>query len=247
MTHETMPWHDYARCYDLMAANNPAYQALLDRMRQVLTHSSLRPGAVVVEFGAGTGNFSTLVAGLRPEVRVVHIEPDAAMNAIAAHKSKLLGLANLEIRETTMEASGFAPESVDVVLLVHSLYTIADPQRVIQQLVNLLRPGGRVVCIDLGRPLDIGDWFQYLAMSLWRTQGAVGAARTLLAGRPVARHNRTIARLQRDGTYYVHSTEAFAESWRAAGLRIDEVDVVYRGYSDLVVGTKILAGDLTHG
>lgn len=83
---EDVDWSRDAEVYDLMAEINPAYRELLADFRSFLASAELSERMVLGDFGAGTGNFSTLAARAVPGLRVVHIDSDMGMNELARSK-----------------------------------------------------------------------------------------------------------------------------------------------------------------
>jgi ubiquinone/menaquinone biosynthesis C-methylase UbiE len=234
----SVSWKSYSAQYDLMAEHNPAYQALLARAEGYFASLPLSPGSVIAEIGAGTGNYSTLAASLCPECQILHIEPDAGMNEVAVRKAWQRGLWNIEFLGTTADSAPLQPSSVDVVVAVHSLYAMPDPLGTIAKIHTWLRPDGQVFACDLGRVLDVSDWFSYLRRSLvsrlgyWKTMGI------LLSGREVAQQNRRIAQMQRSGAYWTHEPDEYVQVWQKAGFSVLTAEAQYRNYSDLVIAKK---------
>jgi ubiquinone/menaquinone biosynthesis C-methylase UbiE len=98
----------------------------------------------VVELGAGAGaNFRYL----RPGTRVIAVEPNDYFHASLSRSARRWGI-ELEIRTTGAEALDLADASVDAVISSLVLCTVADPQRVVAEVMRVLRPGGRLVCIE---------------------------------------------------------------------------------------------------
>jgi trans-aconitate methyltransferase len=63
-----------------MAENNPAYQALVREVAEVVDAWSIPAGLPIVDIGAGTGNFSILLATRFPGSTVIHVDASADMN-----------------------------------------------------------------------------------------------------------------------------------------------------------------------
>ena len=68
---------------------------------------------------------------------------------LAAAKKRLHGLENVDIRNGRLEALPLADEEVDVALLFLVLHYVVDPDRVIAEAVRVLRPGGRLLVLDM--------------------------------------------------------------------------------------------------
>src|SRR5258705_4485272 len=83
----------------------------------------------------------------------------------------LLGTDNVDIRNGRLEALPLADGEVDVALLFLVLHYAADPVKVIGEAVRVLKPGGRLLVLDM-MPHDRQDLRQTMG-HLW--QGFDGA------------------------------------------------------------------------
>lgn len=227
-------WSAYAEVYDLMAANNPAYQHLVAAMRTSVSSWCLRPGAAIADLGAGTGNFSIELAQLFPQCTVWHLDIDRVMVERAQTKALALGLDNMRFLTSPVDAATFAPGTLDGVVTVHALYAFPEPRKVISHLFDWLRPGGYLFACNAGRQLDMADWSKYLLGESVKRRGLLGTVKFFYRAREVSAQNRRIAALQRAGIYWTHSHEEFRQSFVAAGFTIRRSLVAYRGASDIV-------------
>lgn len=235
-------WRSYASVYDEMAAINPAYAELVARYRGVLAACALEPDDLIVDLGAGTGNFSLEAAALWPGCRVLHVDADEGMNARAASKREARGLANLEIVAEDADAFGLEDGTASLVTAVHALYAFRDPEAVVRRMHGWLRPGGTVFACDPGRVIDVRDWARYLFRASLLDRGLWHTARTFYRAREVARQNRRIASAQAGGTYWLHDLTGFRRTFEDAGFVVHDAWVAYRGCSDVLIASKPIAG-----
>ena len=106
---------------------------------------------------------------------------------------------NLWIETRPIEGADYPPETFDLILCIHVLYTLPEPRQSVTLLFDWLRPGGYVVACDIGRVLKLRDWAMYLFLVNRRKRGLVSALNLFWKGRMVARENREIARRQQSG------------------------------------------------
>lgn len=107
--------------------------------------AALDPGWTVADLGCGTGRTSAVVAPFVSQVVAV----DASAEMLGAARGRLAGLANVDVREGTLEAVPVADATVDLALLVLVLHHVADPAAVLREAHRILKPGGRVIVLDM--------------------------------------------------------------------------------------------------
>ena len=94
---------------------------------------------------------------------------------MARQRSACTAIENVDIRNGRLEALPLADGEVDVALLFLVLHYAADPAQVITEAVRVLRPGGRLLVLDM-MPHERQDLQQTMG-HLWQ-----GFDRTTLAG-----------------------------------------------------------------
>ena len=118
---------------------------LFGRRADVALLGLLDESWAVADLGCGTG---AITQSLAPFVeRVIAVDESGPM--LAAAKKRLHGLENVDIRNGRLEALPLADEEVDVALLFLVLHYVVDPERVIAEAVRVLRPGGRLLVLDM--------------------------------------------------------------------------------------------------
>ncbi len=112
-----------------------------------IARAHLRPEMVVADVGAGTG---FVAAGLASRVaRVYAVDGSPAMLEVA--RRNLTGFSNVEYRLADGAALPFGDATLDAVFANMYLHHCLDPQAAIQEMVRVLKPGGRLVLTDLDR------------------------------------------------------------------------------------------------
>lgn len=112
-------WCEYARQYDLMADNNPAYQKILAYCLDTVEAWRCEPGSVITDFGAGTGNFSIALAKRMPQVFVLHLESSPEMIKIARGKAKQAGVRNWSVRDLDLNGADWDLPALSGAVTVH--------------------------------------------------------------------------------------------------------------------------------
>jgi ubiquinone/menaquinone biosynthesis C-methylase UbiE len=232
-------WTAYAREYDLMARHNPAYQQLLAHCAESVTAWNLKPGEIIADFGAGTGNFSIALAKALPGIQVLHVENDEGMLRVAQLKAQTAGIPHWRAVSLDLQRNSWELPQLAGVVTVHCIYAISNPCQFIQRLCAQLRPGGHVYACDFGRQMNVRDWAGYLVAQSLRANGFWRTARLFAQCGQVRRQNRQVAECQRYGTYWTHDLAEFRAAFEAAGIEIlTASNSLYRGYDDLIIGRK---------
>ncbi len=104
------------------------------------------PGQLL-DIGTGTGRALELVA---PRiVSGIGIDASRAMLALARARLARAALTHCTVRQADMYRLPFAEASFDVVVLQMVLHYAESPQRVINEAARVLRPGGRLLLVEL--------------------------------------------------------------------------------------------------
>ncbi|MBX3028385.1 metalloregulator ArsR/SmtB family transcription factor [bacterium] len=99
----------------------------------------------VGDLGCGTGQIAeTLAPFIR---RVIAVETSRPM--LAAARRRLDGLANVELRRGELEALPIDDAALDAAVICLVLHHVAEPAAVLAEAARALRPGGRLLVIDM--------------------------------------------------------------------------------------------------
>jgi ubiquinone/menaquinone biosynthesis C-methylase UbiE len=145
-------FHRLTPLFDLVAAATVRDGAM---KRRVLGHAALRSGEDVLDVGCGTGTLAVEAARAAPGVRVTGLDADPSILARARTRAAGAGL-EIRLDEGMSTQLPYADASFDVVLSTLFFHHLPDEDkhRTAAELVRVLRPGGRLVLADLGKPQD---------------------------------------------------------------------------------------------
>lgn len=223
-------WTAYAATYDMLLEHNPAYQQLLVEFEDAL--SQIEAPGVIYDIGGGTGNYSQVALARYPDSTLYFVEPDMGMRLRAAEK--LSAHDTVTFIDRGLQALE-APAEADLVICAHALYTMPEPAARLAELRDLLRPGGVLFLVDLGRLMNVGEWRTYLLSHMMRKLGVIEATKLFWKGREIAAQNKAIYKAQKDNLYWTHTEAEIAAAVEQAGFEIMSQKTVYRGYSDLLL------------
>ncbi len=141
---------DSAGIYDRVDALGSGGRGLRYR-QEALGRAGLQPGAQVLDVACGTGLMS--LAALRlthGQVTLVGVDPSPGMSARARTKLPM------EFHEGIAEALPVAAAAFDFVMMGYALRHVPDWNRAFREFARVLRPGGRLVLLEITRPASRG-------------------------------------------------------------------------------------------
>jgi demethylmenaquinone methyltransferase/2-methoxy-6-polyprenyl-1,4-benzoquinol methylase len=175
--------------------------------RAAVEATALRPGDAVVDVACGTGKLSAALGErVGPFGRVVGV--DLSVRMLAEARAAWPDLVQVSFVEGDALALPFADGEFDAATIAFGLRNLPDFEGGFQELARVVRPGGRVVCLELTTPRP--RWWGRLFLATFRRVAPVLGT---LAG-------------ARDAYHYLPSSldgfpdaDALAGSMRAVGLR----------------------------
>ena len=126
----------------------------------------LLPPLVIADLGAGEGAFALLLS--QRATRVIAVDTSANMIEVGREQALRHGIENVEFRMGDMEELPIEDAQVDLAFFSQSLHHALHPERAVQQAFRILRPGGRIVILDLlqhrfeeARDLYADEWLGF--------------------------------------------------------------------------------------
>ena len=105
----------------------------------------LDENAVVADLGCGTGQVAEALAPFVGQV----IGVDGSPSMLKAAKKRLLEHKNVDLRAGTLEALPVNDGGVDAAMMFLVLHHVGDPARCLAEAARALKPGGRLVVVDM--------------------------------------------------------------------------------------------------
>ena len=141
-----------AGVYDLM---NTAMTAGLHHgwRERAADRAELRPGDAALDACCGTGDLALeLARRVGPQGSVVGCDFADRMLALAREKADARGLAAVRFEHADALALPYADASFDAVTVGFGVRNLADLERGVIELARVLKPGGRLVILELTKP-----------------------------------------------------------------------------------------------
>lgn len=118
----------------------------------LVSHFHLRPGDEVADFGAGSGNFTFVLAkAVGPTGKVYACEIQKNLVETLADAARRRGLDNLEAIWCDIEAhkgTKLESDSLDAAVLVNAFFQMEQKAEAIEEIKRVLRPGGKLFVVD---------------------------------------------------------------------------------------------------
>lgn len=161
-------WSKAASYYD------PSWQRQLEpAQNRLLEVAQLQPGQDVLDVACGTGLVTLPAAdAVAPGGTVLATDLSEGMLALARDTAEEHGTDNVSFERMNAEALDLPDHSVDVVLCSLGLMYVPDPDRALEEMHRVLKPGGRAATVVWGRR-DRCGWAEVFPIMDGRVQSDV--------------------------------------------------------------------------
>lgn len=127
----------------------------VDEAKRVMDLARIEPGMTVADIGAGDGYYTVRLAERVGERgRVLAQDIDKAALQRLGQRVEREGLDNVSIKLGAPDDPQLPPASFDRVFLVHMYHEVTEPYAFLWRLRPSLRPGGKVIVVDVDRPTN---------------------------------------------------------------------------------------------
>jgi demethylmenaquinone methyltransferase/2-methoxy-6-polyprenyl-1,4-benzoquinol methylase len=206
-----------SRVYDPMNLAISAFQEPRWR-RRLVERARLHPGGSALDVASGTGKVAAdLHRRVQPGGRVLGVDLSPGMTAVA--QQRFGGRAGLEFRVGDALALPTEDGAFDAATIAFGMRNLPDYRRGFEEMARSVRPGGRVLCLEITRPRSrlariLRWWFDRIVPVIGRIAGQGDAY-----------------------AYLVRSVQAYPAPERIAAIMREAglVDVAWQGMSGGIV------------
>jgi ubiquinone/menaquinone biosynthesis C-methylase UbiE len=125
----------------------------LGEATDVMRIAGIKAGMAVADIGTGGGYYVLRVAPVvGPQGRVFAQDISAAALDRLRKRTQAARLTNVRFVQGSQANARLPDAAVDVALMIHMYHEIEQPYLLLDRLRRSLKPGGRVVVVDLDRP-----------------------------------------------------------------------------------------------
>ena len=137
---QSLLYRSLAWCYD------PIFKKpLAGRIHCTIESLAIPAGSQVLDVGVGTGHY----LGAYPRhSQIVGIDLSVAMLAQAEREIQKRGLSHVELRQMDALDLQFDSDTFDYVMGFHTASVVADPRRMMDEMLRVCKPGGKLVVIN---------------------------------------------------------------------------------------------------
>ena len=112
-----------------------------------------RPGDVIADVGCGTGSLAVLLSRVEPRAKVVGLDPDREILAVARDKAEAAGVTvdwRVSMGDALVDALGAQSVDTAVSSLVLHQCPLSMKRAILASIHEVLKPGGKLVIADFG-------------------------------------------------------------------------------------------------
>ena len=134
----------------------------LDAIEMLISMSEVKKSDVVLDVACGPGIVTCEFAKVAQHVTGIDVTP--AMIAVAEKLQLELGLSNTSWKLGDAENLPFMNDTFDVVIARYSFHHLLAPSVVLQEMIRVCKPGGRVLVADVAMPEDKSSRYDQLEL-----------------------------------------------------------------------------------
>lgn len=141
--------------------------------RDAIRRLNIRKGSKILDVCCGTGDLSIMVSKSEEDIQVVGLDFSENMLDVAKKRINDMGIDNIELIHGNAMKLPFEDNSFDFVAVGFGLRNTPDYQKAIMEMMRVVKPGGKVACLDTSMP-DMPIYREIFAMYFKHLMPIVG-------------------------------------------------------------------------
>jgi SAM-dependent methyltransferase len=132
-----------------------------------LQHVEVAKAFTILDVGCGGGRTIQKLAALAPEGTVCGVDyADGSVAASRAMNAQLIAAGRVEIKQASVSQLPFPADKFNLVTAVETQYYWPDPVKDMQEILRVLKPGGKLIVIAESYKKGAYNWLQAPVMKL---------------------------------------------------------------------------------
>lgn len=139
----------WSRLYDVLDSVPILSGRQREWKRLAVKDLGLEPGQIVLDVGTGSGEILPMIAETAP-VRIVGVDISKKMLSVARERTR--GYRDIELKREDVSSLSFSDSHFDSAIASFAMTTFPDPLAALSEMARVVKPGGKIVVLDTGKP-----------------------------------------------------------------------------------------------
>ncbi|WP_226579341.1 demethylmenaquinone methyltransferase [Halobacillus litoralis] len=156
-TKEERVHHVFEKIYNRYDSMNSIISFQQHRLwrKDVMKRMNVRPGDTTLDVCCGTGDWTmTLADEVGPEGKVIGLDFSENMLSVGIKKKLAKRIKQVEFQHGNAMDLPFEDNQFDFVTIGFGLRNVPDYKQVLQEMYRVVKPGGKVVCLETSQPTN---------------------------------------------------------------------------------------------
>ncbi len=140
----------WSRFYDIVDSAPVISRRQREWKRLAVDDLMLRKGHRVLDIGTGSGELLPMIAERRNDVEIVGVDISRKMLEVASERTKEYG--NIRLVREDVSSLTFPDGYFDSAIASFAMTTFPDPKGALKEAARVVKPGGKIVILDTGKP-----------------------------------------------------------------------------------------------
>ena len=140
----------WSRFYDIVDSAPLISRRQREWKRLAVDDLMLRKGHRVLDIGTGSGELLPMIAEKRNDVEIVGVDISRKMLEVASERTKEYG--NIRLVREDVSSLTFPDGYFDSAIASFAMTTFPDPKGALEEAARVVKPGGKIVILDTGKP-----------------------------------------------------------------------------------------------